>query len=761
MATNPLIYPIQTSFAGGEVSPDIYGRPDLAKYANSAKTMLNFFPHPYGGASNRSGTECIAEVKTSSRKTRLVRFEFSVIQAYILEFGHLYIRVYKDGGQVLNGSAPVEITTTYTEAELPDLKFAQSADILYICHPAHKPAQLTRYSHTSWTLTDFGYYDGPFRTANTDKSLTITPSSNDGNITLTASKSLFTSAHVGSLWQINHDVYGQSTNMDFSGNGISATILCKGPWKVVTHGTWNGIVSIKRSEDSNVTWKEIRCYSSRGDNNVADSGDETEKMVRMRAEMTDFNGSTHCYCDLSAYSFTQYGIVLITSVVSGTVAYATVMQELGSTAATSDWAEGAWNSVNGFPRCSKFYQNRLGFAGSNNDPLTLWLSKTGDYLNFGRDPDNVKDNDAITAPLVSQGVNTIRSLVSLSDMLAFTAAGEWVIGTGGQASALTSKTIQATQQEYCGAAALEPLIVGNRVLFVQQMGSIVRDFGYSLQDYSYTGNDLTILARHLFRNHTIVDWAYQQEPDSIVWAVRDDGVLLAFTYLKSQDVWAWSRHTTQGFVESVATIPGTDRDELWLVVRRTIGGETKRFVERLAARMASTAPADQFFVDCGITYSGTATTTISGLAHLNGMTVKVLADGEVQNGKTVSGGSITLDKAASKVHVGLGYVCDLETLDIDFTAKDGTVQGRKKRVPAVTVRLENSRGGYIGPSADKLTKFNPSSSTYWGVSADLYTGDIRTEVKNETQTKAHVFIRQTDPLPITVLAIMAEIEFNG
>lgn len=756
------IYTIQSAFNGGEIGSDEHGRVDLKKYGDGVKTMLNFFPHPWGGASNRTGTKMIAEVKDSSKKTRLVPFQFSVLQAYVLEFGHNYIRVYKDGGQVVNGGNPVEITTTYTESELFDLKFAQSADVLYICHPAHAPATLTRSSHTSWTLADYAYKNGPFRVENIDETKTITPSGKTGTITLTANFDIFDAKHIGSLWKIRHRIDGQK--LEDRINATPGVLRGKGQWEFSFSGRCFGNLSIERSVDGTSNWSTIKSFAFSGDYNSATGSGEVldstldDKPTSIRIAVSAWGAADGQY-SLAMLPHNWSGIVKITAVTDARTATATVITELGSTAATSYWSEGAWSLYRGYPRCVKFFQNRLAMAGSDDDPQTLWLSDTGDYVNY-KIHETTTDDDSITAPLVSQGVNEIRAMVSLEELLLFTRGGEWKLGPASDNAAITPTSTKAVQIGYRGANNLEPIIIGNRVLFVQEMGSTVRDFGYSLQDYTYTGTDVTILSRHLFRNHKIIDWAYQQEPDSIVRLVRDDGVLLAFTYLKEQDVWAWSRHTTQGYFESVTTIPGDGYDEAWFVVRRTINGNTKRFVERLAPRLVSTNPADQFFVDCGLSYEGTPITTISGLDHLNGMTVKVLADGNVLPDVTVTNGGFTLDNPASKVHAGLGYTCDLETLNIDFQAKDGTIQGRKKRIPSVTLRLENSRGGKVGMDADHLQEFE-SEFVNWGEAAPLITGDRKANIYSEYNTEGRIFIRQDDPLPITVLAIMAEVEVGG
>jgi hypothetical protein len=899
-ATSQKMYTNQASFASGEVSPDIWGRTDLKYYSVAAKTMENFYPHPFGGASNRTGTYMITEVKDSSKKVKLLPFQFSVDQAYIIEAGENYSRYIKDGGQIIrtvdntnawvtstvysvdnavkNGgliyrcilahtsgsttepgtgaswstywlqSNIVETTTTYAEADLFNLKTAQSADTLYICNSSYKPKTLTRSSHYDWTLSDFDYINGPFRNQNVTNT-TITPSATTGTITLTASSSIFTANQIGSLFKISHDVVDQILNVHLTAVTTTDYIKCKGDWSILTHGTWSGTINVQQSTDNGSTWSTIRTYSANSDANINDTGETTEFSL-LRINFSDSAGYLDGTCNLglTAFSFAYDGIVKITSVTSGTVATAEVLTDsatnnngLAFSIATKDWSEGAWSTKNGYPTCVKFYQNRLAFAGTTKDPLTLWMSDIGDYPNFLVHP-VVEDDDAITAPLVSQGVNSIRSMVSVDNMLAFTAGGEWKIGTGSESSGLTSNTIRATQQGYIGSSTLEPLIIGNRVLYCQEIGSTIRDIGYSLTDDVYKGDDMTLLARHMFRNHSIVDWAFQQEPDGIIWAVREDGVLLSFTYNKEQDIWAWARHTTDGEFESVAAIPGDGYTEVYFVVKRVINNTTKRFIEKIMPRMVSTDPRDQFFVDCGLTYDnpisitgitktnpvvitapshglsngnyvdisdvvgmtelngyrykvankttdtfelvnmdddtnidGTGYTTyksggyvrkaiitVTGLSHLEGKTVTILADGSVDTPKIVTSGTITLTDYASRIHVGLGYECNLETLNIDFPMKDGTLQGRTKRIAGITIRTENSYGGSVGINGDdNLELLEQTLSATWGKPGDLVTGDQKISPYSDWNTDARVYVRQSDPLPMTILSIMAEVETGG
>lgn len=878
---------IQPTFAGGEFAPSLHSRVDLQKYATGLKTAKNFFIHPHGGASNRPGTKYIATVKDSTKKVRIVSFEFSTEQAYVIEFGNLYCRFYKDGGQIAasspaaynSGTAYVvsdyvtyssvvyrciqngtnktpntetaywtaqtiyEIATPYTEADLPDLKFAQSADVLYICHPEHAPKTLVRTAHDDWDLVAYDYTGGPFMPSNV-AATTITPSATTGSgVTLTASASIFNVLHIGSLWRVRHSVPGSSNTTPITAVGATASLKCGSTWRIITHGAWVANLRVEKSLDAGSTWIEVRAFSSggaTGDFNANTYGEVTEPCL-IRAYCSAFTSSASGVIDLSCDPFEQTGIVKITAYTSGTVVTGTVQTTLGATSATADWAEGSWSDYRGYPSCVTFYEDRLTFANTVSEPQTEWMTETGNYTSYDRS-DPLVDSDGITVNLASRKMNGIRNLVPLSEILSLTSGAEWGVGAGAS-DVLAPTTVRTKQYGYRGSSKTEPVVVGNRAIYVLPQGSVVVDIGYDFNVSGFVGNNLSILSNHLFTGHKIDELAYQQEPDSLVWAIRDDGILLSMTYLREHEVIAWTRHETNGTVESICCIPGDGYDELWLAVKRG----SSRFVERMEQRLVSTDPRKQFFVDAGLsldapkTITGatkadpvvvTATShgftdgnhvdiidvvgmedadgesqlngrrfivsdktthtfklkdaesgeyvdgsdftayvsgggvrkvidTVTGLAHLNGFTVAVLANGSVQAEKTVSAGAITLDAAASIVHVGLAYTADFETLKPEIQMRDGTLQGRKARVAELTIRFLNSRGGWVGPDADNLTEINQRTTESLGSPIELFTGDDKESITPTFENGASVFYRQIDPLPVTILAVIPRIEIGG
>lgn len=685
---------IQPSFAGGELAPSLHARVDLAKYAVGLRLCRNFFVHAHGGVSNRPGTQFIGEVKDSAVKGRLVPFQFNVSQTYVLEFGHLTMRVIKDGGYVLaDGGGAYEIASPYAEADLPALKWVQSADVMTLTHPSHPPRELSRTGHAAWTFSAITF--APAMTP--PSSVTVTPTHTDAP---TAEYSYVVTA--------------------VSADGLEESVASAGTMAASTKlGTALG--------SSPYTYPEI--YVSW----PAVEGAERYNVYKLGSGLFGYIGSS------DTTSFKDANIK---------------PDETDTPPQPRNPFDGAGN----YPSCVTFYEQRRVFANSTTRPQTIWGTASGAYRNMNVSTPT-KDDDAFEVTIAARQVHAIRHLVPLNVLIALTAGGEFVIDAGSKADAIGPGSIRIKPQGYRGAADVPPLVIGNTVLFVQEKGAIVRDLGYAYESDSYTGNDLSILANHLFVGRRIVDWGYAQAPYSLVWALRDDGALLCLTYEREQQVWAWSRHDTAGGAfESVAVVSENNEDAVYFIVRRTINGQIKRYVERLHSRLFVDV-RDCFFVDCGLSYDGAATATLSGLEHLEGEAVSILADGNVFPQQVVSGGAVTLPRAVSKAHAGLPITAEMHTLDPELA--NGTIQGKRKRVVAVTARVEASRGLWAGPTANDLKEVKPEGLTVYGGPIPLKTGDARIIIPAHWNERGSVFIRQTDPLPLTVLALIPELEVGN
>lgn len=764
-------FPSQVSFAAGELAPSLYGREDLAKYAVGLRTLKNFTVHPHGGVSNRAGTRYVAEAKHAGKAVRLVPFEYSDTDAYLLEFGDEYVRFYKNGAQLTKDGSPYELETPYLEGELRALSFAQSADVLFIVHPNHPPMELARYADTNWTLEKCSFKGGPFRTMNSTDT-TIALSSMTGNVTLTASAALFNAGHAGALFSVFHhvDEVTKKTSGDLSASwGVEITAY-EG-WHVLSSGFWGGTVRLQRYDEDEARWTDIYTFTSGSTKTSCKNYDESgtvEEPTRFRLTADSFTtflpeGNTDAdrgYFELTAEAADYECCIRVNSVTSSTAAQGTFEKDAASTRATRNWSEGAWSDYRGWPCAVGFNQDRLCFGGNASEPQNVWMSVTGDYYNFERHL-VLQDDDAVTASLVSRKVSPVRAFVPLSSLVVLTAGAEWTISAGGTKSAITPSSLEANVQGYRGASMVTPVVIGNMVLFVQKQGKIIRDLGYAFESDSYSGNDLTVLATHLFKDRTVAAMDYQQDPDSIVWVALDDGSLLALTYLREQDVVAWSRIETDGEVESVCCLSSAERDEVWLAVKRRSGDGYKRFIEQMAARSAE-SPEECFFVDCGVTKRyETPQAEITGLSHLEGRDVAVLADGNVIHGLTVEDGKITLKHPASVVHVGLPYSAELETLDLTLPRQDGTQQGRSARLISVSVRVEKTRGIKIGaaegdPVPFEAMEFKERSTEPYGAPISLTTG-IMTLGLNAGYSSGRVRVIADEPLPCTVISLLPKV----
>ena len=423
-------------------------------------------------------------------------------------------------------------------------------------------------------------------------------------------------------------------------------------------------------------------------------------------------------------------------------------------------ARDPFSGVNNRPGAVSYYEQRRLFGGTINKPDTWFSTRIGNKYNLTASSPT-QDDDSITATLNAREVNRIRHFLPMNDLLVFTSGAEWKINSG-QDSAFGPSTVKQKPQSEWGCSHVPPLLVGSDVMWVEGSGSYVFSATYALESDSYRGPDLTVLAKHLFDGYTINEWTFAKMPRQIVHAVRSDGVALSLAFNRDQDVVAWTHWDTDGLYESVSsareTLGTQYEDAVYFIVQRTVDGNTVRYIERQHERHF-TRIEDAFFVDCGLTYSGAAATVISGLKHLEGKTVVALADGNVVSGLVVLNGAITLPQAAILVHVGLPYVSDIETLDIE--APQGTIQGKTKKVADVTVRFEKSRGLMIGPSVDKLVPMKQREYEVMGAPTALLTGDKKIILKPDWNSNGRIFLRQSDPLPMTILAVIPDLKVGG
>jgi len=410
------------------------------------------------------------------------------------------------------------------------------------------------------------------------------------------------------------------------------------------------------------------------------------------------------------------------------------------------------------PSVVAFFEQRLVFANTNNNPQTLWFSKNGDYTNFTV---GTADDDALIYTIASNQSNAIRFLSSTAVLTVGTSGGEYVLTSTSDGPITPTTTLIRKYSNY-GSAKITPVQVADVTLFVQRGNRKMREFKFvgNVNVGGYSAPDMTILAEHI-TNGGIVDMAYQQEPDSIVWIVRDDGTLVGMTYRREEEVVAWHKHVIggefsggQAVVESIATLPtDTGEDELFMIVKRTINSVTRRYIEKMNVFDFGSDTTTAFFVDSGLQYSGGATTSLSGLYHLEGETLQVLANGAAHPDKAVASGGVGLDFSSTTAAVGYGYTSNIQTLRIESGSVDGTSQGKPKRIHAITVRLYQTVGIEIGNDSGEIDRIPfRDSSMAMDQAVPLFTGDKDIEFAGGFDDDDRVYIKQDQALPLTVLA---------
>lgn len=416
-------------------------------------------------------------------------------------------------------------------------------------------------------------------------------------------------------------------------------------------------------------------------------------------------------------------------------------------------AQNLFNAAGDYPGAVSYYEQRRVFAGTTKKPQSIWMTKTGTESNMDYSLP-IKDDDSIQFRVAARESNTIRHVVPLTSLLFLTSAAEWKL-TSVNSDAVTPSTVSVTPQSYIGSSNVQPVIVGNNVIYCAARGGHVREMAYAWQNNGYISGDLTLRSSHLFDGLQISDMAYGKAPYPIVWFVSNSGALLSFTYVPEQQIGAWAQHNTDGAFESCCTVAEGDDDVLYVVVKRTINSVTKRYIERLHSRQFATL-ADAFFVDCGLTYSGAPATTISGLGHLEGKTVSILGDGGVMPRKVVAGGAITLDNAVSKAQIGLPITADMQTLPLAVESPD-FAQGRQKNVSRVDLRVYRSSGIFVGPTFSKLTEYRRRSTEVYGSPPTLKSDEIRLDIVPTWASGGQVCVRQVDPLPLTITGQVIEV----
>ena len=814
---------LQRSFAGGEMSPEMFGRIDDVKFQAGAARIRNFISKPQGPAENRPGFAYVNAVKDSSKKVRLIPFTYSTTQTMVIEMGTGYIRFHTQGATLLAGTATAwssatayvvgslasrlgvnyycisahtnqqppnatywyplpstyyEIPNPYAEADLFDLHYVQSADILTLVHPNYAPRELKRLGATNWTLTAIDF---------------AAPIASPTGVSVTR--------YIPASAAVNADTY---QTMSYVVTALTSDLL--GVSAASSAATVSTNIYVTGSYNT-ISWTAV-------------SGAARYYVYKLQGGIYGYIGNT------TGTSIVDDNIAPDLSVVPPT--YPTL-----------------FSSSSNYPGAVSYFEQRRCFAGTINDPQKIWMTKSGTESNMSYGIP-IRDDDRIEFRVAAREANTIRHIVPLTQLLLLTGSAEWRVSSV-NSDAITPSSISVRPQSYVGAANVQPVIINNSLVYCAARGGHIRELGYSWQSNGFVTGDLSLRAAHLFDNYLITDMAYSKAPQPLIWFISSSGNLLGLTYVPDQQIGAWHWHDTDGTFESCATVAEDKEDVLYVVVKRLINGSYVRYIERMRTRQFA-GIEDAFFVDCGGTYDGTNTTattvtvtggttwgssetltitastgifsypgtadvgdaiiltdssgnkyrltisgttsatvaqarvdvtlpvslrstatavwsfarnTISGLSWLEGKTVSILADGAVHPRLVVTSGSITLERAANKVQIGLPYDSDLQTLPMALQVDGGFGQGRYKNVNKAWLRVYQSSGIFIGPNEDNLTEAKQRTSEPYGSPPALKSQEILVNLTPTWADSGQIYVRQQDPLPLTIVGLTLEVSLGA
>lgn len=679
-----------SNLSAGIISPRLFGRTDLRKYFDALETGENFLALATGGDVRRPGSRHIHKVLepggAPAGLARLIPFEFSAGNNIMLLFFEWFgstslLYVFEDGALAFPGVNPpaVSLTPAYSPDQFFDIKFVQSADILYLFHPNVAPQELRRSGpsnqQASWNLVPFESGDGPYSPQNTIASKTLQPSGTSGSITIT-------------------------------GVGVSF--------------------------------------------NVGDIGRKIRLLI----------GG-------------QWGYVVITGITSPTLITADVKSTLGSTVAVSTWRGGAWGGTSGFPRAGTFWQERLWIGGTTFEPQTVWSSNSGDFNEFRpTDPDGtVTDDQSITRTISDDRVNVLQRLISTQrGLMVGTSGGLFLINAGALNDVATPDNavvnrISSRTMHSRARVVIEDL----PILYVENGGRFVQALAFNVDADGLSSSPVSTLVDHLMEEE-IVDLVSQSRPNRIVWALTATGRLYSLTFEPQDNIAAWMTHRLGGnfaggppIIESIATLFNGINDELWLLVKRTVNGTTVRHVELLAKVFDTRDDKDDaYYLDDGLTLTASpATTAWSGVAHLEGETVSVVADGAVDADVTISGAAFTTTLAASTVHVGYHHPSELTPVPFEVPIDAGVSVGKVKDIHKVHIRVHRSGTFRIGQKGGNLDRvFLHDGGANLGESIPLVTDLLSRTIDFDGAVVAQLTIRQDLPLPLDILSLALDMSIN-
>ena len=887
------------SFAGGELSPEMFGRLDDVKFQTGAAKLLNFIATPQGPAENRPGTRFVKAVKDSTKKTRIIPFTYSTTQTMVLEFGNGYIRFHTNAATLQVGAPPLydptltyaigslvsnaglvyyatavvplatnppnaaywylittpayEIPSPYQEADLFGLHYVQSGDVLTIVHPNYAPRELRRLGATTWVLSTILFASpipapaAPTVTANRGVGVNISgiTQANPAVITVVAAHQfalgdpINISGVVGMTqingWFIVSDItpstelklHAYTTGIDINSTSYGAYVS-------------GGTVQYGNQTQDIVNYYVITSIATNGlDESVASSPGNIDNNLNVTGASNDLTWTAvpgALRYNIYKRQSGLYGYIGQTS--TNAFTDDNIAPDMGITPPIVDTV---FASAGNYPQAVSYFEQRRVFAGTNNEPQTMWMTRSGTENDMSYSLP-IKDDDRVNIRVAAREANTIRHVVPLNQLLLLTSAAEWRVSPI-NSDAITPTTVSVRPQSYVGANNVQPEIINNSMVYCAARGGHVRELGYSWQSSGFVTGDLSIRSAHLFDNYTISDMCFAKSPQPLLWFVSSTGKLLGLTYIPEQQIGAWHQHQTDGIFESCCVVAEGIEDALYVIVRRTVNGNSVRYVERMETRQITTLE-DSFFVDSGLTYDGnnmgattvtitggttwgpadtlaitasanifsafpsttdvgdaivltdalgnkyrlrilatgfatTATAkvdkvlpvalratptaawgfardSVGGLTHLEGKTVSILGDGAVMPQAVVTGGVAALSRSCVKIQVGLPYNSDLQTLPVAINI-EAFGQGRVKNVNQAWIRVFQSSGIFIGPDENKLTEAKQRTFEPYGSPPSLKSDEVSVLMTPTWAQSGQIYMRQSDPLPLTVVGITTEV----
>jgi hypothetical protein len=817
------IYAAQASFSKGEISPLLGSRADIDFWRQSLFQCRNWQVLTHGGIRRRSGTRYVATVKNSTALARLLPFRFSEEQSYVLALNDGYIRFLAVRGVVGSGGLPYQVAHPWADADLSRLSYAQFNDVAYFAHKGHEPEKLTRSAETSWALADAVFEDGPYLEANATGT-TLTPA-DYGSLTpdmtgLTSpSGTVDSTGAAADAWRVfdkdggTDCVWSGTTGFVSYQLSASATAIVDHYYVTATDGQ-NTISTpinwkIEGSTDG-LTWVPLDSRQgesgwSGGETRFYDFVNKTAYSYH-RFRWLGVDGSTGTRISeiglnkaadsQTAFNLTASSITGINGGIGfqaadvgrhirlqgsdGRWRWAVIQARTSTTVVTIklygpplpdlspiiNWQLGAWSEETGWPGSVGLFNERLMWARTDEQPVTVWGSKQGEFEDYGVS-DPAVSTDGISITLLSSNMNEVLWISDDEDLVTGSASQIRSVGPSDITQSFSATNITQRKGPTSGARHIQPISIGGVVLYVAAGGTKIRELVLGEQN-RYVAPELSLIGEHFFKGG-IVDWAFAEKPDPTIYCVTGDGLLVAVTYDREQRVVGFARHDVGGTVESVAVIPGTTagHDDLYMVVQRTINGSSVRYVEVLEKPFGGDVDGieDAFHVDCGVTYSGVAATTITGLSHLEGEAVAVLADGGVVSGLTVSGGQIILPNEASKVQIGLPMISRAITLPVAGPVSDGTLFGRRTSITAVhadTLHAGSLKVGAYGSDEWEPMLYEqilPTGGELFGNAITLKTGFTHCQIEGSwAEGSGQIVMEVSDPLPAIVRSLVLQIE---